>query len=117
MTPTDEDRERARELSPCTCWDVNAPHPDFERGPLKDGSHYANCPSENQQDIAEALATARRAGVVGMRDAAFRIAYEAHTMGRIYGKDSITKAECDAIERMVQREIDRALADEMENEQ
>ena len=45
----------ARTLSCCTCWEPSIIPPDDGRGPLKDGSHFANCPSENVADIAAAL--------------------------------------------------------------
>lgn len=59
MSFTQADLEQARELSPCTCWGPSRLPPSDGRGPLKDGSHFANCPSENVEDIAEALASAR----------------------------------------------------------
>ena len=50
------EKKQAEQLSPCTCEPA-----------LKSG-HYANCPSENQADIAEALEAARKAGAAAERE-------------------------------------------------
>ncbi len=62
VTPTAQDRETARRLSPCTCWPPSIRPPSDGRGPLADHGHYANCPAENVEDIATALAHAHRKG-------------------------------------------------------
>jgi len=53
----------ARALSPCTCWGPSRVPPTDGAGPLGHASHYANCPSENVADIADALRTAYADGV------------------------------------------------------
>ena len=52
----------ARELSSCTCWPPDYTPPEDGSGPLKNGSHYANCPTENIPDIIDALRFVENAG-------------------------------------------------------
>lgn len=49
--------ERARELSPCTCGK------DLPARMRERGLHFANCPAENQPDIADAIAAAYNQGL------------------------------------------------------
>lgn len=60
---TDAHELIARSIAKCTCHAPNAAPAD-NRGPLKDGSHYANCHSELADDIADALRAAERAGLL-----------------------------------------------------
>lgn len=57
-----DDVQRARELCKCTCWPSDTEPPADNRGPLKDDSHFANCPAENEDLAAEYLMAARIEG-------------------------------------------------------
>ena len=72
MTPEERAAKLAREICVCSCYAPKAA-PANNRGPLKDGSHYANCAAENEERATADIAAAIRDAVKAEREACLRI--------------------------------------------
>ena len=75
MTPLDRATALARRICVCTCYSPKAAPADG-RGPLKDGSHYTNCPADDVEGVAADIAAAIRAAVEAERGECAKIVEE-----------------------------------------
>lgn len=67
MTPEERAAKLAREICACTCHGTK-PAPADNSGPLKDGSHYANCPADDEVIAAIEIDKAIREAIKADRE-------------------------------------------------